>query len=131
MLEKYRESQIALNGSVTNEQIAKNFKNVRIHHRSEPINMNFVESSLTLFRRVLSNAKVSRHAWLEGKVESNQIQKTSSGIGGRGPRASSSSADPARSNISEHQHDTTVSRQMQSIMSSRQQSSNMPTPNSI
>jgi hypothetical protein len=55
-----------------------------MHHRSEPINMNFVESSLTLFRRVLGNPKVSRHAWLEGKVESNQIQK----FGDRGQGAS-------------------------------------------
>jgi len=54
MVEKFRETETALNGEQTYEVLANKLKRARFHPQSEAVNAAFVESALTLFKRVLS-----------------------------------------------------------------------------
>ncbi len=59
MIEKFRETEDAIKGPQTSEQLASSLGKVRFHTRSESANAAFVDSALTLYRRVLSIPTVS------------------------------------------------------------------------
>lgn len=61
MVEQYRVTQEGLHGEQSYEDLAIGMAKIRFHQRSEAMTPAFIESALTLFRRVLSNPKAQSH----------------------------------------------------------------------
>jgi hypothetical protein len=61
MVEQYRMTQEGLHGTQSYEQLSIGMAKIRFHQRSEAMSPVFIESALTLFRRVLSNPKAQSH----------------------------------------------------------------------
>ena len=59
MIEKFRATVVQLKGDQSSEQLAKEFGRARLHSKSDKVDAAFVESALTLYRRVLNNPVIS------------------------------------------------------------------------